>query len=78
MIRKDYSAKNAIKNLYLKKYALDKDFEFRIPRLKLDLEAYLNRLLRAVDEAFEEGNVVKYSGHELKWPTRNDKEDIDD
>lgn len=78
MIRKDYSAKNAIKNLYLKKYALDKDFEFRIPRLKVDMEAYLNRLLQAVEEAFEEGNVVKYSGHELKWPTRNDKEETDD
>lgn len=78
MIRKDYSAKNAIKNLYLKKYALDKDFEFRIPRLKVDMEAYLHRLLQAVDEAFEEGKVVKYSGHEIKWPTRNDKEETDD
>ncbi|MBC8554981.1 MAG: hypothetical protein H8D23_35660 [Candidatus Brocadiales bacterium] len=78
MIRKDHSAKNAIKNLYLKKYALDKDNEFRIPRLKLDLEAYINRLLRAIDEAFDEGNVVKYTGHEVKWPTRTDKEGIND
>jgi hypothetical protein len=78
MLRKDHSAKNAIKNLYLKKYALDKQFEFRIPRLKLDIEAYLNVLLRIMDEAFDEGAVVKYKGHELKWPTRSDKEETDE
>jgi hypothetical protein len=75
MLRKDHSAKNAIKNLYLKKYALDKDNSFKIPRLKTDIEAYLHRLLDAVDAAFDEGVVVKYKGHELKWPSRNDKEE---
>jgi hypothetical protein len=74
-IKRDHSAKNAIKNLYLKKYSLDKQFQFKIPRLKLDMEAYLNILLRIVDEAFDEGVVVKYKGHELKWPSRNDKEE---
>jgi hypothetical protein len=39
------------------------------------MEAYLNILLRIVDEAFDEGVVVKYKGHELKWPSRNDKEE---
>ena len=78
-VHKDYSAKNAIKNLYLKKYGLDKQFEFRLPRLKLDMEAYLNILLKIVGEAFDEGAVVKYKGHELKWPSRNDnKEETDD
>ena len=49
-----------------------------MPRLKVDLEAYLHLLLDAVEGAFEEGNVIKYSGHELKWPSRNDKEETDD
>lgn len=78
MIKKDHSAKNAIKNLYLRKYAIDKQNSFRVPRLKVDLEAYLHLLLDALEVAFEEGNVIKYSGHELKWPSRNDKEESDD
>ena len=78
MIRKDHSAKNAIKNLYLKKYHLDKQNAFKVPRLKTDIEAYLHLLLDAVDNAFEEANVVKYSGHELKWPSRTEKDETDD
>lgn len=74
-IRKDHSAKNAMKNLYLKKYELDKRNSFKVPRLKTDIEAYLHLLLTAVEEAFEEGNVVKYSGHELKWSTSKDESD---
>jgi hypothetical protein len=78
LIKKDYSAKNAIKNLYLRKYQIDKQNSFKVPRLKIDIEAYLHLLLDAVENAFEEGNVIKYSGHELKWPSRTDKEDVDD
>ena len=78
MIKKDYSAKNAIKNLYLRKYQIDKQNSFKVPRLKTDIEAYLHLLLDAVEGAFEEGNVIKYSGHELKWPSRNDKDETDD
>ena len=78
MQHKDHSAKNAIKNLYKKKYEIDKQNSFRIPKLKTDIEAYLHLLIDAVDAAFEEGNVVKYKGHELKWYARYDKdEDID-
>lgn len=77
-IKRDHSAKNAIKNLYLKKYALDKDNSFKIPRLKTDIEAYLHRLLNVVEDAFKEGAVVKYKGHEVKWPTRSDKDETDD
>lgn len=76
-IRKDHSAKNAVKILYSKKYELDKDFEFRVPKLKTDIEAYLHRLLDAVEEAFTEAKVVKYSGHELRWITK-EKEETDD
>ena len=75
MLNKDNAAKNAIRTLYLKKYALDKLYEFRIPRLKLDLEAYLHRILDMIDAAFETGNVTKYSGHNMKWPSKNDKEE---
>jgi len=75
---KDHSAKNAIKNLYKRKYQIDKQNSFRIPKLKTDIEAYLHLLIDAVEAAFKEGNVVKYKGHELKWYTRTDKEDIDD
>ena len=75
MIKRDHSAKNALKILYQKKYELDKDNEFKVPRLKVDIEAYLHRLLDAVEGAFETGSVVKYSGHELRWIT---KEEIND
>ena len=74
-VKRDHAAKNAVTTLYLKKYALDKTYAFKIPRLKVDLEAYLNRLLAVLDEAFEIGNVVKYSGHIMKWPSKNDKEE---
>jgi hypothetical protein len=77
-IKKDHSSKNAIKNLYSGKYLLDKDFEFRIPKLKTDVEAYLHRLLNLVEAAFDEGNVVKYKGHELTWASRTNKEETDD
>jgi len=66
-IKQDHSPKNAMKILYTKKYQLDKDFGFRVPKLKVDLEAYLHRLLDSVEEAFETANIVKYSGHTLKW-----------
>ena len=75
MLKKDHAAKNAIRTLYLSKYALDKTYEFKIPRLKVDQEAYLHRLLDMLDEAFETGNVVKYKGHVLKWFSKNDKEE---
>ena len=66
-VKKDHSAKNAMKALYLKKYEIDKDFAFKVPRLKVDIEAYLHRILGSVEEAFEMAKVVKYKGHELKW-----------
>ena len=69
------AGKNAMRTLYLSKYALDKTYEFKIPRLKVDQEAYLHRLLDMLDEAFETGNVVKYEGHVMRWPSKNDKED---
>ena len=75
-VHQDHSAKNAIRTLYLSKYMLDKTYEFKIPRLKVDLEAYLHRVLDLLDTAFEIGNVVKYSGHVLKWPSKNDKEEV--
>ena len=78
MQHKDHSAKNAIKNLYKRKYEIDKQNSFRIPKLKTDIEAYLHLLLDAVNAAFDEGNVVKYKGHELKWYVRQDKEEMDD
>lgn len=80
MIRKDHSTKNAVKNMYYKKYQLDKDFGFKVPRLKTDLEAYLHRLLNAVEEALDEAKVTKYKGHQLTWPTYadNSKKDNSD
>lgn len=78
-VKRDHSAKNAIKNLYLKKYELDKRNSFKVPRLKTDIEAYLHLLLNALEDAFDEGKVVKYKGHDLRWPTYKDKdEEIDD
>ena len=77
-IRKDYTAKNALKNLYQRKYAIDKQNSFKISKLKTDVEAYLHLLLDALEEAFDEGNIVRYSGHELKWQRRNEKEESDD
>ena len=74
-MNKDHAGKNAIRTLYLSKYALDKTYEFKIPRLKVDQEAYLHRLLDMLDEAFTTGEVVKYSGHIMRWPSKNDKED---
>jgi len=76
-IRKDHSAKNAIKQLYQKKYELDKRYDFRIPKLKTDIEAYLHILLDSVDDAFEIGKIVKYTGHELKWASQIKEEDND-
>ena len=78
-IKKNHSHKNAIKQLYQKKYELDKDFKFKVPRLKTDLHAYLHRLLNAVEEAFETSRVVKYKGHELRFiQDRYNKDEDDD
>ena len=71
-IRKDHSGKKAMKHLYMRKYNLDKNWDFKVPRLKVDIEAYLHILLDSIEEAFEIGNVVKYSGHELNWFTYKD------
>jgi len=76
-IKKDHSAKNAMKHLYMRKYNLDKNWDFKVPRLKTDIEAYLHLLLDSIEEAFEIGKVVKYSGHELKWSTYKDGKEID-
>jgi hypothetical protein len=77
VIRKDHSAKNAIKQLYQKKYELDKRHDFRVPKLKTDIEAYLHLLLDSVDEAFDTANVVRYKGHELKWASQIKEDDND-
>jgi len=79
-MRKNHSSKNAMRMLYQKKYELDKDFDFRVPRLKPDLHAYLHRLLNAVEEAFVTANVTKIKGHELKFPSDRvyEKEGKDD
>lgn len=78
MIRQDHSFKNAITKLYKRKYEIDKQNSFRIPKLKTDIEAYLHLLLDAVEVAFTDANVVKYKGHELTWYSRYDKDDTDD
>jgi len=76
-IRKDHSAKNAIRHLYQKKYELDKNWEFKVPRLKTDIEAYLHILLDSVEEAFEIGKIVKYKGHTLRWLSQTKEDDND-
>jgi len=80
MKRQDHSNKNALRQLYQRKYELDKDFSFKVPRLKTDLHAYLHRLLNAVEEAFTTSNdVVKYKGHELRFiQDRYNKDEDDD
>lgn len=59
-----FKERNAIYTLYSEKYELDKQFSFRWPRLKDDLEAYLNAILVSVDNAFNEAQVPKIKGHE--------------
>jgi hypothetical protein len=40
---------------------------------KLDLQAYMNVLLQAINEAFDTAKISRIKGHELK--VREDKED---
>ncbi len=54
----------ALKNLYDGLYKLDKRYEFRWPRLKEDLEAYMNALLVLVNKAIEESSINKIVGHD--------------
>jgi len=58
--KKDHAA---IQELYKKLYNLDKQFDFRWPRLKDDLEAYLNILLVIVNDALKKANVKRVVGH---------------
>ena len=79
-VKTDHSAKNAMRALYLKKYELDRRHDFRLPRLKVDVDAYLNILLQAVDAAFDEANVVKFKGHTLshRGKAEAEKDELDD
>ncbi|MCF8012496.1 MAG: hypothetical protein K9L56_14585 [Clostridiales bacterium] len=49
--------------MYNEKYELDKRFSFRWPRLKKDLEAYLNQLLQIVDRSIETSEYPRVKGH---------------
>jgi hypothetical protein len=66
---------NAIKTLYDKIYNLDRQWEFKHPSTmkKLDLQAYMNVLLQAINEAIDTAKISRIKGHELK--VREDKED---
>lgn len=79
---KDY---NAIKEFYRKKYELDKHWGFRWPRLKNDVEAYLNYLLQITDELVDNSSVPRVKGHnKLKPPktkhdpTKNEIDSVED
>lgn len=54
---------NAIRFLYEKKYELDKQFGFRWPRLKEDIEAYANILMNTVEQAVDMANHPRIIGH---------------
>ena len=74
-MQRDYSKHNALKILYQKKYELDKQWDFKYPRLKNDLEAYVNVLAQIIEEAFETGQINKIKGHEMRYRKRDEKDD---
>ena len=59
-------AYNAVKVMYSKTYELDKEFNFRIPQTKKDLQVYVNKLRAILEEAFDTAQVNKMVGHEIK------------
>lgn len=67
------SAYNAVKIMYNKTYELDKEFNFRIPQTKKELQVYVNKLRAILEEAFDTAQVNKMAGHEIKEATEEKK-----
>jgi len=60
----------AMRRLYDRVYELDKEFSFRSPDKKAELQWYYNKVHSHLWDAFEEAGVSKVHGHEVK-PKQN-------
>jgi S-adenosylmethionine/arginine decarboxylase-like enzyme len=58
---------NAIKYLNQHVYALDKEFGFKMPQRKQELQAYTNRLRSLFEDAIHIAGVNKVIGHEFDF-----------
>ena len=55
----------AMRILYSKIYDLDKEFSFRLPQKKADMQKYTTKMRNIVEEALDIADISKIVGHEF-------------